>query len=93
MAERTPTVDVAANTITLGASHGLKTGDAVVYEASGAAVNWAAAIAWAATLVLCLAVVNAGGLQIYFVGLPGWFVAAFLYIVMSRLVQRKEVRS
>ena len=34
-----------------------------------------------------------GGLQIYFVGLPGWFAAATLYIVLSRLVQRKEVRS
>jgi hypothetical protein len=62
-------------------------------EASGVSINWAAAVAWVATLVLCLAVVNTGGLQIYFVGLPGWFVAAFLYIVMSRLVQRKEVRS
>jgi len=37
--------------------------------------------------------VNAGGMQIYFVGLPGWFCAALLYIVFSRLVQRKEVRS
>ena len=26
-----------------------------------------------------------GGLQIYFVGLPGWFAAAALYIVLSRL--------
>ena len=27
-------------------------------------------------LAACLAVVNAGGMQIYFVGLPGWFAAA-----------------
>ena len=51
------------------------------------------AVAFLATLTLCLTVVNTGGLQIYFVGLPGWFVAALLYVVMSRLVQRKEVRS
>jgi purine-cytosine permease-like protein len=62
-------------------------------ERSGAAVNWAAAVAWVATLAACLGVVNAGGTQIYFVGLPGWFAAALLYIVFSRLVQHQEVRS
>jgi purine-cytosine permease-like protein len=61
-------------------------------EASGVAFNWAAALAWVLTLAGCLAVVNMGGMQIYFVGLPGWFAAATLYIVLSRLLQRKEVR-
>jgi len=61
-------------------------------EAAGVTVNWAAAIAWIVTLALALAVVYQGGIQIYFVGLPGWFVAAALYIVSSRLLQRKEVR-
>jgi len=60
-------------------------------EASGIAFNWAAALAWIMTLAGCLAVVNMGGMQIYFVGLPGWFAAATLYIVLSRLLQRKEV--
>jgi purine-cytosine permease-like protein len=61
-------------------------------EAGGVAINWAAALAWVVTLAGCLAVVNMGGMQIYFVGLPGWFAAAILYIVLSRLLQRKEVR-
>jgi purine-cytosine permease-like protein len=61
-------------------------------EVSGIAFNWAAALAWVLTLAGCLAVVNMGGMQIYFVGLPGWFAAATLYIVLSRLLQRKEVR-
>jgi purine-cytosine permease-like protein len=61
-------------------------------EASGATWNWAAAIAWVATLAAALMVVYRGGMQIYFVGLPGWFVAAALYIVSSRWLQRKEVR-
>jgi len=61
-------------------------------EASGVSVNWAAGLAWILTLAGSLAVVNMGGLQIYFVGLPGWFAAAVLYIVLSRLWQRKEVR-
>ena len=61
-------------------------------EYSGVSINWAAGVAWVATLAACLAIVNAGGMQIYFIGLPGWFAAALLYIVVSRLVQRKEVR-
>jgi purine-cytosine permease-like protein len=61
-------------------------------EATGIGVNWAAGLAWVLTLAGCLAVVSMGGLQIYFVGLPGWFAAALLYIVLSRLLQRKEVR-
>jgi purine-cytosine permease-like protein len=60
--------------------------------ASGIDINWAAGLAWVLTLAGCLAVVNRGGIQIYFVGLPGWFAAATLYIVLSRLLQRKEVR-
>jgi purine-cytosine permease-like protein len=60
--------------------------------ASGIDFNWAAGLAWVLTLAGCLAVVNMGGIQIYFVGLPGWFAAATLYIVLSRLLQRKEVR-
>ncbi|MGE5198385.1 MAG: hypothetical protein ACM3H9_02005, partial [Rhodospirillaceae bacterium] len=58
-------------------------------EQHGGAVNWAAAVAWVATLAACLAVVGTGGMQIYFVGLPGWFAAAALYIVFSRLRQGK----
>jgi purine-cytosine permease-like protein len=61
-------------------------------EASGVAINWAAALAWVVTLAGCLVVVNMGGMQIYFIGLPGWFAAATLYIVLSRLLQGKEVR-
>jgi purine-cytosine permease-like protein len=61
--------------------------------ATGAAVNWAAGLAWALTLAGCLAVVGSGGLEIYFVGLPGWFAAAIVYIVLSRLRGRQEVRA
>jgi len=60
--------------------------------AAGVPVNWAAGLAWLVTLGLCFMVVDMGGLQVYFVGLPGWFVAAGLYVVFSRLMQRKERR-
>jgi len=62
-------------------------------EVSGTGVNWAAGLAWILTLAGCLAIVSMGGIQIYFVGLPGWFAAAFLFVVFSRLLQRKEVAS
>jgi purine-cytosine permease-like protein len=60
---------------------------------TGIGINWAAGLAWVLTLAGCLAVVGTGGLEIYFVGLPGWFAAAFVYVVLSRLLQRKEVRA
>jgi len=62
-------------------------------EIASSRFNWAAGLAWALTLMVCLWVVSAGGIQIYFVGLPGWFFAAALYVVLSRLYQRKELRA
>ncbi|MBE3131879.1 MAG: hypothetical protein IMZ55_00255, partial [Acidobacteria bacterium] len=62
-------------------------------EVSASRFNWAAGLTWVLTLAVCLWIVNAGGIQIYFVGLPGWFLAAALYVVLSRLYQRKELRA
>ncbi len=61
-------------------------------ELTSSRFNWAAGLAWLLTLTVCLAAVRAGGIQIYFVSLPGWFLAATLYIVLSRIYQRKEMR-
>jgi purine-cytosine permease-like protein len=58
-------------------------------ERAGIDFNWAAGLAWFATLAACVALVLNGHVQIYFVSLPGWFVAAALYVVASRLMQRK----
>ncbi len=57
-------------------------------ERSGSSVNWAAGITWFATLAGCVALVLGGRVQIYFVSLPGWFLAAALYVTLSRLLQR-----
>jgi purine-cytosine permease-like protein len=53
-------------------------------------INWAAGIAWIATLVICVGLVLTGhpAFQIYFVSLPGWFIACGLYIVLSKFQQR-----
>jgi purine-cytosine permease-like protein len=51
--------------------------------------NWAAGLTWFGTLAGCLLLVQAGHVQIYFVSLPGWFLATALYITLSRLLQQR----
>lgn len=58
-------------------------------EQSRVAFNWAAGLTWFLTLGTCYCLVRFAGVQIFFVSLPGWFVAAALYIVLSRLYQRQ----
>ena len=58
-------------------------------ELSRKSFNWAAGWTWFLTLAACTVMVNYYGVQIFFVSLPGWFVAAFLYIVLSALYQRR----
>lgn len=60
-------------------------------ERSGAAFNWAAGAAWLVTLAVAFVLVKYAGLQIFFVSLPGWFIAAALYVSLS-LVYQKKVR-
>ena len=55
-------------------------------------INWAAGIAWIFTLIICVALVKSGKpqFQIFFVSLPGWFIACGLYVGLSKLQQMKE---
>lgn len=62
-------------------------------EGAGISFNWAAGITWFLTLGVCVYLVKFAGVQIFFVSLPGWFVAAILYIVLSKVFQSKEVAS
>ncbi|MBI5686297.1 MAG: hypothetical protein HZC54_14585 [Verrucomicrobia bacterium] len=59
-------------------------------EATSAAFNWAAGLAWFLTMAICTALVQFAGVQIYFVSLPGWFVTAVLYVVLSKLWQKQS---
>ena len=54
-------------------------------EATGKSFNWAAGLAWFITLIICVILVRATSLQIYFVSLPGWFVAGGVFILASKL--------
>ncbi len=56
---------------------------------SNKSFNWAAGLTWFATMGICMLLVKYAGVQIFFVSLPGWFVAAILYIVLSKLYQSK----
>jgi purine-cytosine permease-like protein len=58
-------------------------------EVSGKAFNWAAGLTWFVTLGTCWALVKYAGVQIFFVSLPGWFVAAVLYVVLNAVYQKK----
>jgi purine-cytosine permease-like protein len=59
-------------------------------ELAGDRFNWAAGLTWLLTLAACWALVAyAGRDTIFFAGLPGWFVAAILYIVLSKFYQRR----
>ena len=51
--------------------------------------NWAAALAWFVTLGTAWALVKFAGVQIFFVSLPGWFVAAVIYLAVSKIYQQK----
>lgn len=51
--------------------------------------NWAAGLSWFITLGISWFAVQQGYIQIYFVSLPGWFLTAFLYIMLSRIYQKQ----
>ncbi len=53
------------------------------------AISWQAAGSWLFTLLFCLGLNVYWNLDIFFLGLPGWFIAAGLYIILSKLIQTK----
>lgn len=58
-------------------------------EVAGISFNWAAGLTWFLTVGMCTLLVLRGNVQIYFVSLPGWFVAALLYVALSKVYQQK----
>lgn len=57
-------------------------------EKAGKNFNLAVALTWLFTLALCLVLNLTVGIEIFFLGLPGWFVAVILYMVMSKVFQK-----
>src|SRR5690606_24142085 len=54
---------------------------------------WPVGITWGLTLALCLSMNLALGIEIFFLGLPGWFIAVIIYLVSSRVFQRHAISS
>lgn len=52
--------------------------------------NAAVAWTWFITLVICLLLNLLSGIEIFFLGLPGWFIAVGLYLLFSKLVQKNS---
>jgi purine-cytosine permease-like protein len=50
--------------------------------------NPAVALTWLVTLLLCVVLNYTFGIEIFFLGLPGWFAAVVLYVISSKIVQR-----
>ena len=57
-------------------------------ERTGRLFSWPAGLTWLLTLVLCLALNQMAGIEIFFLGLPGWFIATGLYLGFAILQQR-----
>lgn len=57
-------------------------------ESAKISFNIAAGVTWLGTLALCLILNITQGIEIFFLGLPGWFIAAILYVVISKMIQK-----
>ncbi|MFC1528297.1 purine-cytosine permease family protein [Candidatus Latescibacterota bacterium] len=55
-------------------------------EITGVLFSWHAGITWIVTLAICFLI----PVEIFFKGLPGWFIAIFLYVVLSALIQKRK---
>jgi cytosine permease len=51
--------------------------------------NIAALVTWLGSLLACYLIAKTTGLEIFFLGLPGWFLAALIYIISSYAYQKK----
>jgi purine-cytosine permease-like protein len=53
----------------------------------GLVFSWPAAVTWLATLTICLFLNMNFGIDIFFLGLPGWFIASLLYLITNKIFQ------
>ena len=50
--------------------------------------NWSAGLTWILTVIICVLLVMYAGIQLYFVSLPGWFIAVIFYLVFSKILNK-----
>ncbi|MBB3141873.1 purine-cytosine permease family protein [Halomonas organivorans] len=61
-------------------------------EHAGRRITYPVLGTWLITLAICLFLVKFAEIEIFFVALPGWFIAAALFIGLSLLAQRSNAR-
>ena len=59
-------------------------------EKAGIKLNWAAASTWIITLLVGLFMNKMLDVEVFFLGLPGWFIASAIYIIFSKFYQSKS---
>jgi purine-cytosine permease-like protein len=59
-------------------------------EKTNTSFSLPAFITWVATLGICLILNQLMGIEIFFLGLPGWFIAALIYIGTSKYLQKQR---
>ena len=47
--------------------------------------NLPAFLSWVVTLIFCLGLNQIYGVEIFFLGLPGWFLAVLIFITLSKI--------
>ena len=62
-------------------------------ETYGKSFSMAAALAWILTLGFSLFLNLCFGVEVFFLGLPGWFVAAIVYVAFSWFIQKSKARA
>lgn len=62
-------------------------------ELTNTSFNLSAAITWGLTLAFCLVLYFAFGIDIFFLGLPGWFAAVLIYVAASKILQKQPLHS
>ena len=60
-------------------------------QRAGLTVNWAVAITWVVSVAVCYVIYRWTGADFFFfMAIPGWFIAAGLYVISSRLLQKSQ---
>lgn len=57
-------------------------------ERSGKRMHWPPLAAWILSLLICLALWYWAGIDVFFLCLPGWLLAAVIYLAASKLAQK-----
>jgi hypothetical protein len=60
-------------------------------ERAGIISWWPPVAAWLLALMACMALNIGLGVQIFFLGLPGWIMAGIFYLIMSKSAQNSLI--